>query len=273
MMKRSPGQQVFLGVGSPWLSAITAMSSGTEGLSCFNVRGAPRPGDLLLTVLDTQPPVVLCINRIDVVDHDGWPGSDVTTGERCLLRELPEVSAIEAESGCALDLATQAPLGAEDADHVLAALAPYTEFRFDRTVRHPSREVATARAVLGSFPGCAGCHRKVDHATISLDAILLPESGTGNWDDPRTWYPALLCGPCTIRFRSSGRSDFAEYVFAEQHPGCPRCGARRTRGVVIGFPDFQFFRHPWLAFPGCCEEGPDHSWSCSDCDHTWSREL
>lgn len=77
-MKREAGQRTFLIVGSPWLTAIAAIRDELIDEDPWQARGSFRPGDLLVTVLDTDPRAVLCVERIDRGNSDEAPSCSVS---------------------------------------------------------------------------------------------------------------------------------------------------------------------------------------------------
>ncbi len=57
-------------------------------------------------------------------------------------------------------------------------------------------------------------------------------------------------------------------------PPCPKCGSRRTRPIVYGYPSWELFQaeeRGEVTLGGCVITGDDPMWYCPDCDHRWGR--
>lgn len=64
MIMRSPGQHVFIALGTPWIDAVVAFLEPRARVDPCIMRGKMAIGDLLVTVLDTTPRTVLCIETV-----------------------------------------------------------------------------------------------------------------------------------------------------------------------------------------------------------------
>ncbi|KAB2587310.1 hypothetical protein BS297_00765, partial [Rhodococcus erythropolis] len=64
MITRSSGQHVFIALGTPWLDAVVAFLEPRARVDPWIMRGKMAIGDLLITVLDTTPRTLLCIETV-----------------------------------------------------------------------------------------------------------------------------------------------------------------------------------------------------------------
>ncbi|MCX6473360.1 MAG: hypothetical protein NT100_07315, partial [Rhodococcus sp.] len=93
MITRSSGQHVFIALGTPWLDAVVAFLEPRARVDPWIMRGKMAIGDLLITVLDTTPRTLLCIETV-AAPFDGT--SPIEVDERPYeLHGLPTVPELE----------------------------------------------------------------------------------------------------------------------------------------------------------------------------------
>ena len=89
MITRSPGQHVFTALGTPWIDAVVAFLEPRARVDPWIMHGKMAIGDLVITVLDTTPRTVLCIETV-AAPFDGTSRMEVDE-EVSALRSLPVV--------------------------------------------------------------------------------------------------------------------------------------------------------------------------------------
>jgi hypothetical protein len=118
-LSRRRNERLHLVLGSPWKEAIVAQQRG--GVHLWLSPPVMAQGDLILTVLDSRPRLLLCLERL----HDSWEaGSDFVVDGRAdyFDQALLAVPAIQKRLGRPLPGAP-ATLPEKLADEVLAAVA------------------------------------------------------------------------------------------------------------------------------------------------------
>lgn len=262
-MKLEPGQRTYLVIGSPWLSAIAAMRSETASDDPWQVAGSFRPGDLLVTVLDTDPRAVLCLERL--IDDGDPAGEDVVIGEQLMTMHLPAVPDVEARSGAAVPK-RPGPIPARDADKLLDAIAA-----IDRDLSYQPRAalhgpLAEAWIRLNAQGVCLLCDTPVDPGDPATGTHVDLETEVGVDVD------SLLCADCAEEMAHSPYASLTEHLFATRHPQCPRCAAFQTLTVAHGKaqlnPEFAP-RFPWELATTDLLYGDETDWQCRACGHGW----
>lgn len=261
-MTRNPRQGVFLVVGSPWLDAIAAIRDGNRGGDPWQASGSFRPGDLLITVLDTDPRAVLCVERVE----QGGPDDDpVVLGERRMAEHLPSVP--EVEKLAATKFPEHAgPIPARDADRLLDAIA-FADMRSSMEPVGGARGVlAEARTRLNSVTVCGLCDAPVDPGDPAVNIHFAHPAEEGEDVD------ALLCAACSDELAGSQHSTLVQHRLVTRHPQCPRCAAFQTLSVVVGglsfAPQIAKWR-PWQLPIGDAISGDETNWSCDACGYGW----
>ncbi|UPU41244.1 MULTISPECIES: hypothetical protein [Rhodococcus] len=93
MITRSSGQHVFIALGTPWIDAVVAFLEPRARVDPWIMHGKMAIGDLLVTVLDTTPRTLLCIETV-AAPFDGT--SPMEVDERPYeLHGLPTVPELE----------------------------------------------------------------------------------------------------------------------------------------------------------------------------------
>ncbi|MET0796417.1 MAG: hypothetical protein ABWY21_03485, partial [Rhodococcus sp. (in: high G+C Gram-positive bacteria)] len=122
MITRSPGQHVFIALGTPWIDAVVAFLEPRARVDPWIMHGKMAIGDLVITVLDTTPRTVLCIETV-AAPFDGTSRMEVDE-EVSALRSLPVVP--ELEQRWSITFPTDpGPVDDALADRILAAVQSY----------------------------------------------------------------------------------------------------------------------------------------------------
>ncbi|WP_124259244.1 hypothetical protein [Rhodococcus ruber] len=278
MLARSRGQRGFLAEGRPWKDAVIAYLEPRSPYRPWLIPSAVAAGNLIITVLDTDPRTVLCVERMGPTRR----GTVLEVVEESRLT-LPSVSDIEAALSITLPTA---PGRIDDgaADRLLEALSMYEE-RFGNPPRpfaDPHRHdgqlssARSARVLLESGGVCAACGDRVNlrgAAARERVHVHLPDAHAAadeQWSDRS----AALCTQCHKAMSGEGFTSFVEYRFSLQ-PRCPRCQACRTQEVVYGMPPGPGWLDdkPWMAMGGCAI-GPDSPrWGCGVCGYHWHYNV
>lgn len=266
VMKREVGQRVFLVVGSPWLSALAAIRDEDCSDDPWLARGAFKPGDLLVTVLDTEPRAVLCVERLE---EDSSLDDDVSIGEQWMASNLPPVSQIEANANALFPL-EPGPIPARVADRLLDEIAMADALlSFDRSATSHG-DLAVPYVRLNAVPYCLLCDRPVEPGDPDTRVYL------GRRDQPGDDVDALLCACCSVEIGDSPYQSLVAHRIATRHPQCPRCAAFKTLFVALGKlqlpPDFAP-RWPWEIPTGDAFDGTETQWICGACDYGWDYVL
>ena len=212
-----PDDSLHLCIGTPWRQAVAAYLSGITGSSdgfgsCWAFPPEPpsfADGDLYLTVLDTTPRTLLCVERLwadgdavvaderDSVDFD--PPIPVPVVTKSLAMRLPPRPATFSREAAA---ALLAELQRHLADPSLRILTAKEGKRRASTSRERS-SMLQAQLLIGSGGVCAGCD--TDYASIGdglgitalevhhLDALRSSATEVFASDPTRL---CVLCGTC-----------------------------------------------------------------------------
>ena len=256
-MKREARQRTFLIVGSPWLTAIRDELVDEDP---WQAQGSFRPGDLLITVLDTDPRAVLCVERVDKGDSDE---DLVLLGERHMTANLPPVSEVEARA-TAVFPEQPGPIPARDADRLLDAIGMADAWLSFKPFAEKRGALAEPYVRLNAVPECLLCDQRVDPGD--------PETGVyvGMHTDAQRDVDALLCIECCGEIAGSPHATLVEHRIATRHPQCPRCAAFRSLYVALGklqLPPDIAPRWPWEIATGDSFDGSETQWQCAACDY------
>lgn len=91
MITRGRGRRAHLVVGDPWLDAAAGfLGFGSPDEEPWRLGDGIRTGDLVVTVLDTDPRLLLCVERVDTIEDGG-----IAVGERWTTSGFPPVDAVD----------------------------------------------------------------------------------------------------------------------------------------------------------------------------------
>lgn len=266
MLTREQRQQVFLVVGTPWLEAIAAIRDENRDGDPWQASGSFRPGDLLITVVDTDPRAVLCVERLE----QGGPDDPVVLGERRMAEHLPPVSEVESLAAAAMP-EHPGPVPARDADRLLQAIESVDMRMAMKMGDVPSGTLAEARTRLHARSTCGLCDDPVDPGDPAVEVHLAnpaPEQGAD--------VDALLCAVCSNELAGSRHSTLVQHRLAEWHPQCPRCAAFQTLSVAVGglqLPPHIAKWWPWEMPTTDVITGEETEWCCDACGYGWNDAL
>lgn len=270
MITRSSGQHVFIALGTPWIDAVVAFLEPRARVDPWIMHGKMAIGDLLVTVLDTTPRTLLCI-EIVAAPFDGT--SPMEVDERPYeLHGLPTVP--ELEQRWSITFPTDpGPVDDALADRILTAgQSHYAHYFGDIDTLDPTSTAAHARTLMNERGNCTGCSSPMPLRKFNSSDRLHFHSASRIFRqaEPGDDYPAVLCRKCTGRMATSGHTNLIDYMLAK-NPSCPLCGAHRTAQCAPGMPVHPFDHLPWLAVTGCVV-GPDTpEWTCRACSHSWGQ--
>lgn len=263
VMTRDAGQRVFLVIGSPWLTAISAIRNENSDEDPWKAEGLFSPGDLLVTVLDTDPRAVLCVERLE---EGGPEDAPVVLGERWMATGLPPVPEIEARAP-ALFPELPGPIPARDADRLLTAIAVvngYLQHFEPCGTGHGALGEAWVR--LNAVPACLLCDESVDPGDPTTGVYV------GDVEEAGKDVDGLLCPECSDEMERSRYATLVEHRLATRHPQCPRCAAFQTLFVALGklqLPPDVAPRWPWEIATGDVFGGDETRWHCRACGYGW----
>jgi hypothetical protein len=261
MLTRGPGQRAFLVFGSPWQDAVaTVRDPGRDG-DPWVCAGDFCPGDILVTLLDTAPRAVLCVERL-AAGGDGE--DDLVVAERRVLAGLPWAAQIEAYAERRFpDLPGK--IRARDADRLLAAVAAYANVPITAPESCARGEVGMAWVLLHAPPSCGLCDTAVDPG--AEDTGIYPALPEDAGEDTS----ALLCPACSEEVSHSKHLTLVRHRFVEHHPQCPKCAAWQAQRIVYGLRNTSgpLSDQPWHAAGGCCVDNTSPMWHCRACGHEW----
>lgn len=263
MMKRHAGQRVHLIVGRPWLAAIASLRGESTREDPWHGRGSFQPGDVLITVLDTEPRAVLCVERV-VYDED--PAGEIVIGEQLITPHLPPIEDVQTRSGATFPN-FPGPIPARGADRLLEEIANIDiELSYERrAVRHGPLAAAWIR--LNTERMCLLCDVPVDPGDPMVGVHIdgQPEQGVD--------VDGLLCADCADEMTRSPYTTMTEHRLATRHPQCPRCAAFQTLIVSLGKlqlpPEFAP-RYPWEVATTDLISGDETEWHCRACGYGWN---
>lgn len=267
MLTRRQRQKVFLVVGTPWLEAIAAIRDDNRDGDPWQASGSFRPGDLLITVVDTDPRAVLCVERLE----QGGPDDDsVVLGERRMAEHLPPVSEVESLAAATMP-DNPGLIPARDADRLLVAIVSADMRLAMKMGVVPPDRLAAARTRLNARSSCGLCDDPVDPGDPAVEVHLVdPAAEQGEDAD------ALLCAACSDELAGSHHRTLVQHRLSTRHPQCPRCAAFQTLATVIGGlylpPDIAKW-WPWQMPTSDAITGEETEWCCDACGYGWDDEL
>ncbi|MCA1006529.1 hypothetical protein LCL87_12415 [Rhodococcus hoagii] len=263
MITRGRGRRAHLVVGDPWLDAAAGfLGFGSPDEEPWRLGDGIRTGDLVVTVLDTDPRLLLCVERVDAIEDDG-----IAVGERWTTSGFPPVDAVEQWAGVALPTCP-GPLPHAVADVLLALIDEHPGLQLPA----PPGSAADAQLLLTlRSPECDGCHGVLHLGDpISRRRVHLHAAPFFSEPGARPDWSTVLCASCVEEMTAAGFTNYVDYRFS-LHPPCPNCAAHTTAMMCMGFPPDPGPRGfaPWVSMGGCCV-GPDTpSWTCGTCHHSW----
>ena len=225
-------------------------------------------GDLLLTVLDTEPRMLLCLERAR--SHKRGPDIDVE-GDRVVFTRLLAVSSVERLAGVQLPPAP-VTLSEVVARSVLEALA--------RALAAPDGPVdPTDQATGASCSISTGIQAAVFMAGVGVCCAcgrdfgsLLGGQGIHGLEVHRVQEDpdldlVVLCGGCHLLAHSVG-SPSAQFIRMAWRPSCPACGAHPPNEILWGMPIWPV-DDPSITLGGCVVDGNPPRWHCTSCAYQW----
>ncbi|WP_225928432.1 hypothetical protein [Rhodococcus opacus] len=237
MTEHTARQRVFIVEGRPWKDAVIAHLEPRSPYRPWFTGEDIRNGDVLITVLDTDPRTVLCM---EVAGSSSLDAAGVT--ESWTLTALPSVTAFEAHAGVAV------PTAAGRVDDAIAGRLTTPFFTnpasFDdmstRRGEASHTTAAAARVLLKSAGKCTACGQAINlRRSTARDHIHIhtAENDVDHWahHGPTHDWPAILCDKCQTAMTEGGFSNFLDYRFSF-HPSCPLCAASRSSSTSIGMP-------------------------------------
>lgn len=265
MTIRETGQKLYVVIGSPWKDALLGYLSADAPDDNWDVPDGLRKGDLLLSLLETKPRTVLCLERVT------RGGARLQVGVVLDWPWLPELAKVEAVSG--LKVRKSAGwIPDEVADLLLEVLDS------DQMWHSGSGDGSTAhdaRVISNCDLRCEGCGEEFD---LSGDdarnqvRVLAVEDQVRVFDEEArdVVTRCALCPACQRVARAAGVPTMTQLRRAS-FPACPRCGAEETSVIMWGMPPGP--QPEWVEVGGCCINGDDPVWSCSACGHSWGSML
>ncbi|CAM2947266.1 hypothetical protein RHDE110596_08475 [Prescottella defluvii] len=163
MVTQGRVRRAHLAIGEPWLDAAAVfLGFGSPDEEPWRVGDGIRAGDLIVTVLDTDPRLLLCAEEVDAIEDGG-----IVVGERLTLHGTPPVDMVERWAGVVLPT-DPGPIEAAAADTLLRWLgdnpgastpAPpgsAADAQFLLTLRSPSATAAATFSISGIRPPGGG---------------------------------------------------------------------------------------------------------------------
>ncbi|MEN0138624.1 MAG: hypothetical protein AAGC80_25950 [Rhodococcus sp. (in: high G+C Gram-positive bacteria)] len=272
MTERTDSQRTFIVEGHPWKDAVIAYLEPRSPYWPWFISEPVRSGDVLITILDTEPPTTLCMELVGVAS----PGTIGVT-QSWALAGLPSVAAVEASAGVVLPT-TAGRVGNEVANRVFDLLLEHRvdfDDSFPRLDEASHTTAASARVLLKSAGKCTACGNSIDlRGSAARDRVHIhtAENGVERWSHygPAHDWPAALCTSCQTAMTEGGFSSFLDYRFSF-HPRCPRCAASQTRCTSLGMPIPGETVPPWTVPLGCIFTDPVPDWICGVCGHRWAN--
>lgn len=233
MITRSSGQHVFIALGTPWIDALVAFLEPRARVDPWIMHGKMAIGDLLVTVLDTTPRTLLCIETV-AAPFDGT--SPMEVDERPYeLHGLPTVP--ELEQRWSITFPTDpGPVDDALADRILTAYqSHYAHYFGDIDTLDPTSTTAHARALMNERGNCTGCSSPMPLRKFNSSDRLHFHSASRIFRqaEPGDDYPAVLCRKCTGRMATSGHTNFIDYMLAK-NPSLPTLRCTQNRSVCTG---------------------------------------
>lgn len=239
---------------------------GDDSVFGWNVGGELRAGDIVVTVLDTSPELLVAI---ELVEHD--EAERLVIAERHLLRDPLswDTVLLHARTDISrfvgpLSLKASREL-LEVIEELLYAQTPLVIAAGCRPGEGTSDAVRAAYFLRAEAEGwgmeCASCHREVDLAELELHFDRPSEAPLRLDIAEHVDDVAPLCRPCHV-LASAHPVAVQETLL---RPACPDCGARSARPILWGMPASPP-PEGW-AMGGCAVPiGPTPQWACGECD-------
>ncbi|MDI9916333.1 hypothetical protein [Rhodococcus sp. IEGM 1379] len=147
-----PDQHVFIALGTPWLDAAVAFLEPEADVNPWSVHGDMAAGDILITLLDTEPQTVLCVETLTAPFSDGMARVEVDSFS------LPLVLHIEKRLAIAFPVET-GQIDDAMGDEILQSLesdrySPFGEF----DALDPTSTAAHARTLMEDRGRCTACY-------------------------------------------------------------------------------------------------------------------
>jgi hypothetical protein len=239
-------------------------------------------GDLCLTVLDSDPPLVVLLERLAAV---GSRSVRVHHAECLNFSDPIPIPALNQVLGRELP-AAPSTLENDFADEVLSALVEFLDRPPHVSCRETSNSVLKCRfrhsglraaAVLRSNGRCEGCGRNfgvlLEGAGVEALEAHYVETLAQSRDetveiDGR--HVAAVCVSChRLLHAHTGLTieDLRTASAQSAHPACPSCGAHRTFRLQYGLT-FEPAA-PGVYDVGCSITGDDPEWLCAACNLRW----
>lgn len=277
------GQRLHLVLGSPPKEALGAFREGDVDRALWEA-AAYRKDDLLLTVLDCRPRLLLCLERAAAANSRP-SSSRIEVAATWSPPRLLSVPCVQARLGQRLPSAP-GPVPDHLAGPLLDAVAKESlnptplrvkeGWRCDSTAR--ARSSGLQVAVLGDSRGfCSGCERDFGslfggQGYAALEVHHLDALSTSA-DQPVTTATGRLvavCGACHNLLHARRTRNLQEIRY-EWRPLCPECHARLAQHLVFGLPGEP---PPFddVVFGGCIVPGRSMEWQCGNgaCRYQWS---
>ena len=271
-------QRLHLVEGSPWKGALGAfLADSTDGVFWSAPDDYAR-GDLLLTVLHTEPRMLLCLERASS-KHNGE--NIEVDGDRVVFPQLVAVSSLEQLTGFSLPPAP-ASLSARRSRAVLKALEsalgtpnPVVS-ESKKTTASPCR-IATgkqAAALLLADGRCYACGQDFGcllngQGVAGLEVHQhqdqqLPSARPGQVPNGLV----VLCGGCHLLAHTAGAPSMETLRFV-WWPSCPQCEAHPPNEILWGMP-IAPVEDPHITLGGCSiDQFPPARWHCTTCNYEW----
>jgi hypothetical protein len=275
-------QRLHLIQGSPWKPALGAFMADGPDEGYWSAPMDYARGDLLLTVLNTEPRMLLCLERASI----GRRGKFIEV-EHGRVTFHPLVAVCEVEQLAEVTL-PQAPatLSEFEARALLAALeivmnTPTTAWESE-SKRTPSSRCkiptgSQAAALLVADGRCGACGRDFGHlfggqGIAGLEVHQRREEelvAAGLYSREKRL--AVMCGGCHLLVHAVGSPSVESVKFA-WWPGCPRCGIHPPNEILWGMPIWPV-NDPHVTIGGCIVEEHAPRWHCTSCEHRWGSWL
>lgn len=221
-MQLFAGQRAFIAYGAPWKDAVIALMDSSCGYDPWDYDDGMTPGDVLITVIATQPRVFGCIELI------GWDSATdrFTVADKWNLVTLPEVPEW-------LSLPTRpGPLDHATGSYLLETLGTQRwGGRLYEVGVAASSSAEAARVMMNSRERCTHCSKSFGLARKDARERIhtyVCEANSHIGDHYSDW-SAALCTNCYVQMSAGGFTNYLDFRFSE-NPPCPRCSFRRSVG-------------------------------------------
>lgn len=254
MLKRPEDKRLHLVLGSPWKEALGSLSPGgsdsTKDVWLYDV--PIDAGDLLLSALDTQPRMFVCLETTSAAVTS--PSSYLPIDIFHLFPQLVDARALRSRLGRHRLPTSPGPIDNELADALLQAVADelasptalsFPEGRRVRTTNRERSEALQASALLQSGGTCAGCDRDFrsmldGRGMTALDVHHVQPFAEDEADDERESTLAdviVVCGACHRLLHATGNPSLQDVRYAWR-PACPACGTHAAQPLLWASPAF-----------------------------------